>query len=191
MDSLADSGICMLDFGNSRPASGAEHYMSHFLEMKLLSEGRPAVLHGAKVGLCSVLVAELYERLRRISREDAVARLKASQLPDRAEDIACIREVFGSIADSLVIEQAPFLDMTPEAYEQLKARILEQWDEIQALAALVPPPHEMSRLLARAGGPTRPADLNLSDEEVQQSNQYAHFIRNRFTVRKLSRILGF
>ena len=51
MDSLVDSGMCMLDFGNSRPASGAEHYMSHFLEMKLLREGRPAVLHGAKVGL--------------------------------------------------------------------------------------------------------------------------------------------
>ncbi len=191
MDSLADSGMCMLDFGNSRPASGAEHYMSHFLEMKLLGEGRPAVLHGAKVGLCSVIVAGLYERLRGINRSEAEARLKASRLPDREEDVACIHKVFGPIADSLVIEQAPFLDMTPKGYEQLKARILAQWDEIQALAKLVPSPQEMSRLLAQAGGATTPAELGLSDEEVQQSMEYAHFIRNRFTARKLSRILGF
>jgi glycerol-1-phosphate dehydrogenase [NAD(P)+] len=191
MDSLADSGVCMLDFGNSRPASGAEHYMSHFLELKLLREGRPAVLHGAKVGLCSGLVAETYDRLRQISRTEAEARLKASVLPDRAEEVACIERVFGPIADSLVVEQAPFLDMSPESYEQLKQRILLHWDELQALARLVPSPQEMRQLLALAGGPTRAADLNLTDEEVLESLKYSHFIRNRFTVLKLDRIMGF
>ncbi|MBE0699495.1 MAG: sn-glycerol-1-phosphate dehydrogenase [Anaerolineaceae bacterium] len=191
MYSLIDSGMCMLDFGNSRPAAGAEHYMSHFLEMKLLREGRPAVLHGAKVGQCSVLVAGLYDRLRQISRAEAEARLQASSLPDREDEVACIERVFGPIAGSLVIEQAPFLEMSPQAYAQLKERILLHWEEIQSLARLVPPAHEMSRLLVQAGGPAQPADLNLTAEEISQSLEYAHFIRNRFTVRKLGRILGF
>lgn len=191
MDSLADSGMCMLDFGNSRPASGAEHYMSHFLELKLLREGRSAVLHGAKVGLCSGLVAETYDRLRQISRSEAEARLKASVLPDRDEEIACIQRVFGPIADSLVVEQAPFLDMSRESYEQLKQRILLHWDELQALTRLVPSAQEIRQLLAQAGGPTRAADLNLTDDEVLESLQYSHFIRNRFTVLKLGRIMGF
>jgi glycerol-1-phosphate dehydrogenase [NAD(P)+] len=191
MFSLVDSGLCMLDYGNSRPASGAEHYMSHFLEMKLLREGRPAVLHGAKVGQCSVLVADLYARLRQISRAEAEARLKASPLPNRAEDVASIERVFGPIASSLVAEQAPFLNLTPETYAQLKEKILNNWDEIQALAKLVPTALEMSQLLVRAGGPACPADLNLSDEEFAQSLEYAHFIRNRFTVRKLARIMNF
>jgi glycerol-1-phosphate dehydrogenase [NAD(P)+] len=191
MYSLIDSGMCMLDFGNSRPAAGAEHYMSHFLEMKLLREGRPAVLHGAKVGQCSVLVAGLYDRLRQISRAEAEARLQASSLPERAVEVACIERVFGPIAGSLVIEQAPFLDMSPQAYARLKERILQHWEEIQALARLVPTAQEMSRLLVQAGGPTQPADLNLTDEEVSESLSYAHYIRNRFTVRKLGRIVGF
>jgi glycerol-1-phosphate dehydrogenase [NAD(P)+] len=191
MYSLIDSGLCMLDFGNSRPAAGAEHYMSHFLEMKLLREGRPAVLHGAKVGQCSVLVAGLYDRLRLISRAEATTRLQASVQPDRAEEVACIQHIFGPIADSLIIEQVPFIDMTPQAFGQLKEKILASWDEIQALALLVPTAQEMSRLLIQAGGPAQPADLHLSDEEVSQSLEYAHFIRNRFTIRKLARIMGF
>jgi glycerol-1-phosphate dehydrogenase [NAD(P)+] len=191
MYSLVDAGLCMLDFGNSRPAAGYEHYMSHFLEMKLLREHRPAVLHGAKVALCSILVAGLYERLRGISRTEAEQRLQASILPDRAEEIACIHHVYGSIADSLVTEQAPFLDLTSQDYETLKGKILEHWDDIQALAALVPTPQEMRQLLRQAGGADSAAGLGLSDEEVLQSLEYAHFFRNRFTVRKLGRIMGF
>ena len=88
---LIDSGLCMLDFGNSRPAAGAEHYMSHYLEMKLLREGCPAVLHGAKVGLCSLYVADLYEHLRQIGRAEAGDRLQADCLPDRDADAQRIR----------------------------------------------------------------------------------------------------
>ncbi|RPJ01013.1 MAG: iron-containing alcohol dehydrogenase, partial [Chloroflexi bacterium] len=50
IEALICSGLCMLDFGESRPASGAEHHASHYWEMLLLQEGRPAALHGAKVG---------------------------------------------------------------------------------------------------------------------------------------------
>lgn len=189
--SLIDSGVCMLDFGNSRPAAGAEHYMSHFLEMKLLREGRPAVLHGAKVALCSILVAGLYERFRQIDLAEARRRLKISKLPDRAADVASIHFAFGPIADKLVIEQAPFLDMTPPVYEQLKQRVLDHWDELQALAALVPLPEQMADLMRLAGGATRPDQLNLSEDEVMQALQYSHFFRNRFTICKLARMLDF
>ena len=190
MDSLIDSGMCMLDFGNSRPAAGAEHYMSHFLEMKLLREGRPAVLHGAKVALCSIMVAELYQQLRGISRAEAVARLQSSRLPEREADIADIHMAFGPIASKLVIEQAPFLDMTPAGYEDLKARVLTHWDEIQELAAQVPEPERLVELMQQAGGVTEAAGLGLSEEEIDQALRYSHLFRNRFTVCKLGRILG-
>jgi hypothetical protein len=55
----------------------------------------------------------------------------------------------------------------------------------------VPSAQEMTRLLELAGGSARPEDLTLTREEVLQSLEYAHFFRNRFTVRKLGRILGF
>ena len=190
MFSLVDSGVCMLDYGNSRPAAGCEHHMSHFLEMKLLREGRPAVLHGAKVGMCSLLAAEQYAQLRQMDRAQAVTRLATAAQPERTADMQRIRQAFGPIAESLFVEQAPFLDMTVADFDRLKQRILTHWDEVQALAAEVPAPEKLADLLGRAGGATRPASLGLSDEEVQQALTESHFLRNRFTICKLGRIIG-
>jgi glycerol-1-phosphate dehydrogenase [NAD(P)+] len=190
MFSLIDSGFCMVDFGNSRPAAGAEHYMSHFLEMKLIQEDRPAVLHGAKVGLCSIWAAELYGRLRSMKQSEAAHRLQMSILPDRAVEAQRIQAVYGPIAGKLLVEQAPFLDLSPEAFAQLKQRILDRWDDIQAIASEVPPPDWFSDHLSRAGGATRPVELGLSDDEVRQAFLYAHYLRNRFTICKLGNTLG-
>jgi len=189
MFSLFDSGMSMLDFGNSRPAAGAEHYMSHFLEMKLITEGRHAVLHGAKVGLCSVYAAELYARLRALDRETTAVRLQATPQPDRLADIQRIHAVYGSIGDKLVVEQAPYLNMSPKAYAHLQQHILERWDAIQSVAAEVPTPQQLIHLLRQAGGATTPAELGLSDEEVEQAVLHSHMFRNRFTICKLGRML--
>ena len=50
MTALIESGIAMLLFGQSHPASGAEHHLSHYWEMEYLRRGNQALLHGAKVG---------------------------------------------------------------------------------------------------------------------------------------------
>ncbi|MUG64472.1 sn-glycerol-1-phosphate dehydrogenase [Paenibacillus campinasensis] len=60
MTALIESGIAMLLFGQSHPASGAEHHLSHYWEMEFLSEGRRALLHGAKVGVAAAEISQLY-----------------------------------------------------------------------------------------------------------------------------------
>ena len=191
MNGLSDSGMCMLDFGNSRPAAGIEHYMSHFLEMKLLREKRPAVLHGAKVALCSLLAADLYARLRTLTRAEAERRLAAAVWPDPAADIAAIRSAYPDIAEKVVTEMAPFLGMSAEGFADLKARVLAHWDELQELAALVPSPEALRDYLRTAGGAVTPGELGLSEAEVHQALMVGHFFRNRFSISKLARILDF
>ncbi|MBW7474537.1 sn-glycerol-1-phosphate dehydrogenase [Paenibacillus oenotherae] len=64
MEALLLSGWSMLLVGHSRPASGGEHHLSHHWEMAYIQEGRRQLLHGAKVGVASVMLAKLYrERL--------------------------------------------------------------------------------------------------------------------------------
>jgi glycerol-1-phosphate dehydrogenase [NAD(P)+] len=190
MDGLAESGLCMVDFGNSRPASGAEHYLSHYWEMKLLQENRPAILHGAKVGVGCILVAKFYDKVKGLTREQATETLKTATMPDREGEIQRIREVFGPIADTLVAEQAPFLDMTEEAYGLLKQKIIDRWDEVQDIAATVPASQELVDLLRKVDGPVDTKTLGLNDEEVALGLKYSHYVRNRFTVIKLCHILG-
>lgn len=190
MDALVESGLCILDFGDSASASGAEHHLSHYWEMLLLRKGRPAILHGAKVGVATVMIADLYAQVRALSRADVVDRLEAATLPDRDSELAAIRAAFGPEGDAVARNHAAFLDMTPETYDAIKQRILDHWDEIQAIAAQVPPPAQIAHLLNVVGGPTTPAELGLTDAEAALALDNGHYLRNRFTVRKLARMLG-
>ena len=56
MEALIYSGIAMSFAGNSRPASGSEHHLSHYWEMMYLFEGKKPVLHGTKVGIGTIAV---------------------------------------------------------------------------------------------------------------------------------------
>lgn len=189
-DALLESGYCMLDFGESRPASGAEHHTSHYWEMKLLSEGRPAILHGAKVGVATVMVAQLYDRVRALSREEVSDLLEAAIWPPRDEEIALIRAAYGDLADGVIADHKAFLDIGLEKVEALKRTILDHWSEIQAIAAQVPPAATVADLLRRAGGPATAAELGFDDAERDLGFDNGHYLRNRFTARKLVRVLG-
>ena len=189
-EGLIESGFCMLDFGETRPASGYEHHISHFWEMKLLREGRHAVLHGAKVGVAVRISAQRYDVIRAMSRAEALGRLSRFSPPSRAAQEQLIRDAYGPIADQIIPIQAPFLDLTASDYERLMQKIIAGWDAIQQIAATVPPDSEILGWLRRAGGPVTGAEIGLSDAEVAQGIACGHYYRNRFTVGKLSWMLG-
>ena len=189
-DGLIESGFCMLDFGETRPASGYEHHISHFWEMKLLAEGRHSVLHGAKVGIAVLVSARRYEAIRRMSRDEAAARLARLPMFDRAEQVRIIRDAFGRIGDQIVAIQAPFLDQTAAEFEGLKDRIAAGWDRIQQIAATVPPAGEIERWLRDAGGPVTGGEVGLAEDEIAQGIAQGHWYRDRFTIGKLSWMLG-
>lgn len=190
LQALYDSGWCMVDFSNSRPASGTEHHYSHYWEMKLLREGRPAILHGAKTGVGTILAATLWADVRKLSRADVSDLLEAAGQPAREADIATIRRVFGPLSDEVVEAQQSFLQLSPAEYDALKQRVLDNWDRIQEIASEVPSPDTIAGWLRQAGGPTNVAELGLSAEDQFEAEQYSHFLRDRFSVRKLMRMLG-
>lgn len=190
MEGLIESGFCMLDFGETRPASGAEHHISHLWEMMLLREGRRSVLHGAKVGVAVIVSAQRYDAIKAMSPREAAARLAAAALPDRDADIAAIRAAFPHMVDELIEIQAPFLNMTEAQFAALKARALDNWDAVQQIAATVPSAADVTGWLRRIGGATTAAEITLSDAEFELGVRCGHFYRNRFSVAKLSRMLG-
>ena len=190
MQGLIESGYTMLDLGSSRNASGAEHHYSHYWEMQLLQEGRPALLHGAKVGVATTLVAGLYDRVKQLSRAQVADLLENSELPSRDAEISAIQTAYGAMAPAIVADQQPFLNLTAEKYDALKANILAHWPEILEIAAHVPSAAEVARKLQAVGGPTRVAELGLTATEQANAERYGHYLRQRFTIRKLVRVLG-
>ena len=64
MDALIMAGISMAECGNSRPASGSEHHMSHFLEMDFVRRGERVPLHGVKVAIGTLISIEIYNYIK-------------------------------------------------------------------------------------------------------------------------------
>ncbi len=190
MDGLIESGLCMLEFGSSRPASCAEHHLSHYWEMMLLQEHRPALLHGQKVGYATTLIVEQYAKLRQLSRQDVMDRLEAATVPDREREIAAIEATYGDVAKDVIKGHGDFIDISPERFDEVKKRIAENWENIIAIADSLPSGEEVCDKLKAVQGPTSAEDLGLKQNEVNRALQNGHFLRSRFTVMKLSRILG-
>jgi glycerol-1-phosphate dehydrogenase [NAD(P)+] len=189
MEALFESGFCMTDFGNSLPASGTEHHFSHYWEMKLLREGRPPILHGAKVGVATVLVSRLYEQLRRLSSCEARELLRKAHRQAREEQVETIKEAFGPMAEEILQVQSDFLDLSEEAHTRLTNNIVERWPAIQTIANGVPSPEALMELLASAGGPATPHAAGLTTEDVELAARNAQYLRKHFTVARLMQLL--
>lgn len=84
MNALITAGLSMALCGNSRPASGSEHHISHFLEMDFVRRGEKVPLHGIKVAIGTLISIEIYKYLEEhkiaFQGADEVYKL-AKQLP--------------------------------------------------------------------------------------------------------------
>ena len=62
MEALVIVGIAMAFVGNSRPASGSEHHLSHYFEITGIVKGRDYLLHGIDVVYSTIETQKLRER---------------------------------------------------------------------------------------------------------------------------------
>ncbi len=189
MKALVESGSCMAEAGHSRSASGAEHQYSHYWEMKLLREGRPPLLHGLKVGVGTLITAALWDRVRSLGRDEAELALASVRPRSREDESRAIELAFGDLAAEIEAGQERFLSMSREDRERLIGDILDNWEKIRSIAEGVPSVAETARLLEAALCPTDPSRLGLGEDEIAQALSSAHYLRDRFTVRKLSLML--
>ncbi|MBC7316996.1 MAG: hypothetical protein H5T70_11300, partial [Chloroflexi bacterium] len=90
----------------------------------------------------------------------------------------------------MIADHAAFIEMPPERVAEVRERILLHWGDIQEIAASVPAPQEIAALLEHAGGVSRAEDLGLTSEEIALAYRAAHYLRPRFTVRKVEIALG-
>lgn len=98
---LVLTGLAMTFADCSRPASGCEHHLSHFWEMRYQMEGRPPILHGIKVGIGLVTILKLYHQLAEEKVDFRALKADAEKLAsgaDGGQDIfgeSAVKEAFG------------------------------------------------------------------------------------------------
>ncbi len=189
MDGLVRTGIAMSFVGNSRPASGAEHHISHFWEMKFLFEGKEALLHGTKVGLTSIIVARLYEMLveKQVDFEEAVG--KARTFDEKAWRKS-ISELYGKAASGILSMSEKDGRNSIEARISRIEVIKENFPRIIKVAKEAERADRVESLMKSAGAPIKPEEVGVDQRTVLDSVLVAKEVRPRYTILNLLSDLG-
>ena len=192
-EALVLTGIAMKFVGNSRPASGCEHHMSHYWEMKFLMEGKKAILHGTKVGVATVAALRMYQMLAQTLGElpDFDFSGAAARPFDRAAWETQIRDVFGDAAEGIIALEDRTQKNDMQARNQRLQTIEKKLKEILwAIRHDLPPVEEVEKLLLSLDAPVHPEQIGVSLTEVREAVLYAKEVRDRYTLLQLLWDLG-
>ena len=179
-EALVLSGIAMSFVGNSRPASGSEHHLSHYWEMKFQAEGKKPILHGIKVGIGMIAVTKMYETLENEQFDFA-------SLKERSFDYAAwekkVKDCYQDAAPGIIALEEKAQKNNLDKRNKRLAILEEKWPKIlRTIKESLPSSAEMEKLLASLGAPINPAQIGVSSELVEDAVILAKEVRDRFTL---------
>ena len=172
------SGIAMQMMGNSRPASGAEHHISHCIEMEPEGLGvHSDALHGEKVGVGTLLAVREYHRLAKLPVESW------GDYPGVDEEK--IQSVFGRRLSRQIRDENARDAAAGITGEQIRAC----WDTIRAEIAKIPEASLLGAAYDRLGVKSTLPDIEVDGALEQQLLDDSPMVRNRLTLMRLRRCL--
>lgn len=174
LNGLLISGAAMSLAGSSAPASGGEHLVSHFLDMRETLTGRVPDLHGFQVALGILLSAGCYTHLSNLDRSD----LSSSSKSIIQTDLNHIGTIWGEHARE--VEKRFMLKTSRLA--GLDTLLPRHWPEIRDICHQVGPPGYYADLIRKTGFPLTLKSVNLSEDEFKTAALSARTIRERITI---------
>lgn len=179
MEGLVLSGLGMKLATSSRPASGAEHVVSHYWECYKLARGIFPEFHGKKVGVATVLINRIYHNIAdRVAEVNPVAdptdwdEVRAAFMPEQIDEL--MKANSPTITDKV----------NP-------SRLKEIWPEVrQLIKETLPTDEALLKMMKTAGAVTEPADINIDDDLLEKGLRYHSYMRYRILLTRLLPMLG-
>ncbi|MFW6007176.1 MAG: sn-glycerol-1-phosphate dehydrogenase [Halanaerobiales bacterium] len=179
---LVGSGLAMLMIGSSRPASGSEHHISHFLEMYGLLYDKEIPPHGVKVGIGTYFSSLFYLGIEQLNFENIILSYSKEKR---------IKEIKKNYKD----RARPVLKNLEERWEQEKITdtlIKEKESEIKDLIKNNKKKLKMvSTHLKNTGILEREDVKNLKQDWIKKALNYGFEIRTRYTITTFLKQAGF
>ncbi len=190
-EALIETGMAMGFVGNSRPASGSEHHVSHYWEMKFLFAHRKAVFHGTKVGLATPGVIALWKQLAKEDIDFDGCKAKVASFDQKAWE-RCVRDHFEGAAQGVIeLEQKAGKNDIEKAKQRID-HIQKHWDTIKdVIVNELQDPVKIIQILKAIDAPYRPIDVGIEDSLVKDSLILAKEVRVRYGLLQLLWDLGY
>jgi glycerol-1-phosphate dehydrogenase [NAD(P)+] len=189
MEALVLTGVAMSFAGNSRPAAGCEHHLSHYWEMLFIQQKLPPVLHGTKVGIGTVIILKIAQLLRETSVDFEAARQHAVAYRHETWEKE-IREVYHEASDGIIQLEEEARKNSPERVLKRIDAAETHWEEIRSLLKELPDPESIKALLGHLEAPFYPSQKGITDKMLWDGIVYGKETRNRYTLLQLVWDLG-
>ena len=170
MDALVVVGIAMAYVGNSRPASGSEHHLSHFFEITGILENKPYFSHGIDVIYSAVATAAIREKL-----------LSAEPHPythDQAQWDGSIERVYSSSAEEVKKLQGKLGWYESADFENVQRK----WEAIKAVLSEAPGEARMLEMVNSVGLNYREFMELYGQAKIDDAILYAKDLKDRYSV---------
>ncbi|MBQ8380256.1 MAG: iron-containing alcohol dehydrogenase [Clostridia bacterium] len=173
MRALVIVGIAMAYMGNSRPASGSEHHLSHFFEVTGLLHSEPYFCHGIDVAYSTYLTAKLRGELLKIKSPEAKEWSEGEWEKE-------IKRVYGSThtADEIIALQKKL----GWIYEDKIQVCREKWEDVLDILRSSPTANEILAMLDGIELPLSDFEKTYSPEKLCDAIRYAKDLKDRYTV---------
>ena len=193
---LAVRGLAGGIVGTTACLSGVEHVVSHMLDMFHDAHDLPVGLHGAQVGVASVVAAAAWEHL--LADFDPADVELDGLFPDPETRRERVLDAFADLDPSGGRGEECWNDYRDKLTRWRDARptveaALAGWDRHRAVVdGLLVAPRTIGGALVTAGAAARFADLDpaVDDTTARWAVANCHLMRNRFTVVDLLDLLG-
>ncbi len=175
MEALVGVGVAMAYMGNSRPASGSEHHLSHFFEVVGIVNDEPYFAHGIDVAFSAVYTQKLRDKLLRVKWSKAARQGTAF---DKAAWEQDIRSIYAAAAEGVIALQQKL-----GWYEVNRLPVYRsKWAEICAVLREAPSADKLVGYLESIGLDIRRFDELYGKEKIKNALKYGKDLKDRYTV---------
>ncbi len=185
MSALSLTGIAMQLMGNTRPASGGEHHISHLLEITDIQKGKHGSLHGDKVGIGTLITMYMYLQMFLKGMPEQRPTMDAKTWERE------VRRVYGALADGAIAmnDSEPPRGAEWDAQKRRMERAMESYGyrDVQRFVTLLP---ELKQRITSIGGPVRPDQLDYSVGEAYDAIAFGKEVRPKFTTLRIAERFG-
>ena len=172
MEALVLVGIAMSYVGNSRPASGSEHHLSHFFEIVGLLEGKEYFLHGIDVAYSSVCTQMLREEILEMDKPDKRVGFNEEKYKET------IKKIYHSAGDGVIALQQKL-----GWYNQDKlSTYQEKWTEIKEILASAPTSEQFIDYLNNIGLDFEEFKSHYGEKMINDAVWFAKDLKDRYTI---------
>ena len=173
MEALVAVGILMAYVGNSRPASGSEHHLSHYFEIVGIVRGEEYFPHGVDVCYSAIETAKLREKLVALDNIDGFETHHDNRIFEEN-----IHRIYGSVADEVIALQRKLGWYDVDRISVYR----DKWKQIKDILADCPTSAQMLALIEKIGLSYDKFVGLYGDEKIDDAILYAKDLKDRYSV---------